>query len=577
MPLHGRNPDPAWRWRLLAILLILVSSALHIAYLAHDCPLDLAPDEAHYWDWSRHLDWSYYSKGPLVAVLIRGSCEMFGGWSDSVCGSPMIAIRLPAVACGALLLASLYVLTVQTLRSEKLAAGVVALALTLPPVAAGASLMTIDSPYTACWGWALVAGHRAAVRGSAWAWPIAGLIVGIGILAKYTMILWLPSMALFLLSIRAATVRERAPAPLRSRLRQILAGSLPAGFWTAAAVAALCSLPILIWNAQHGWVTFRHVGWQAGVQQREGVHWLGPLAFVGGQAALLLGWWFVAWAGAMWAYRPWKAGSGPQAAGRKEEHSSVLTAHCPLPAAHYLWWMSVPTFAVFLLASFKSTGQLNWAVTAYLGGLVLAAAWLADQCRSPRPGVRRLARLATVTTCALGLALIIAVHLPMAARPILLSISGPATPSRPFPLRRFDPTCRLRGWRTLATEVDRIRDDLRASGTEPIVAGTNWALPGMLGVYGAGHPTVYSFGLHSGDRHSQYDFWRPNPVADPEAFLGRTFVIVGGLSPAVMQAFMAVEMSREVIYAEGGYPVAAWCVSVCHGFRGFDSVPGRPY
>src|SRR5439155_6901978 len=127
-------------------------------------------------------------------------CELFAPWSESVCGSPMIAVRLPAVVCGALLLASLYVLTVQTLRSEKLAAGVVALALTLPPVAAGASLMTIDSPYTACWGWALVAGHRAAVRGSAWAWPLAGLLVGVGILAKYTMVLWLPSMALFLIA-----------------------------------------------------------------------------------------------------------------------------------------------------------------------------------------------------------------------------------------------------------------------------------------------------------------------------------------------------------------------------------------
>src|SRR4051794_29489496 len=151
------SPEPVWPWRLLAVALILASAALHVGYLTHDCPLDLAPDEAHYWDWSRHLDWSYYSKGPLVALLIRGSCELFGPWSEAVCGSPMVAIRLPAILCGALLLTSLYVLTVQTLRNEKLAATVVALALTLPPVVAGASLMTIDAPYTACWGWALVA------------------------------------------------------------------------------------------------------------------------------------------------------------------------------------------------------------------------------------------------------------------------------------------------------------------------------------------------------------------------------------------------------------------------------------
>src|SRR6266581_2815847 len=102
------SPSRSWLWPLLIVAFVFSSVGLRIAYLAYDCPLDLAPDEAHYWDWSRHLDWSYYSKGPLVALLIRGSCELFGPWSESVCGSPMIAVRLPAVACSALLLASLY-------------------------------------------------------------------------------------------------------------------------------------------------------------------------------------------------------------------------------------------------------------------------------------------------------------------------------------------------------------------------------------------------------------------------------------------------------------------------------------
>ena len=84
--------ESKWLWRIIAALLILVSGAAHLRYLAHDCPLDLAPDEAHYWQWSRHLDASYYSKGPLVAWLIRASCELLG---DNV-----LAVRLPAVICG---------------------------------------------------------------------------------------------------------------------------------------------------------------------------------------------------------------------------------------------------------------------------------------------------------------------------------------------------------------------------------------------------------------------------------------------------------------------------------------------
>src|SRR5438046_10009583 len=93
-----------WRWRAMAALLIVGAAVLHGVYLANNCPLDLAPDEAHYWDWSRHLDWSYYSKGPLVAYLIRAGCALAGVWSRSLTASDMLAVRLPAVMCGSLLL-----------------------------------------------------------------------------------------------------------------------------------------------------------------------------------------------------------------------------------------------------------------------------------------------------------------------------------------------------------------------------------------------------------------------------------------------------------------------------------------
>jgi hypothetical protein len=535
--MHASDSPPSenrWLWRGLAAALILLSSALHVAYLAHDCPLDLAPDEAHYWDWSRHLDWSYYSKGPLVALLIRGSCALFGPWSEALTGSQVLAVRLPAIACGVLLLVSLYTLTVQALGRERLAFAVVALALTLPPVVAGSTLMTIDAPYTACWGWALVFGHAAAVRNRAWAWPLAGLAVAVGILAKYTMVLWLPSLGLFLL-----TSREHRRLLLRP------------GFWVMTAVAALGGLPILYWNARNGWVTFRHVGWQAGVEQRAGWRWLGPLGFVGEQFGLLLGFWFVTWAAALWAYRPWRTAD----AGRR-----------------YLWWLSVPTFGLFLVASLKTSGQLNWPVTAYLSGAVLAAAWLGERLHAPRPGARRSVRLGVAGACLLGLALIVTMHYPALARPLLLAVAGPPTDANPMPLRRFDPTCRLRGWRELGEEIDRARARVRAGGEEPVLAGSMWTTPGLIGFYCDGHPTVHSFGLVVGDRRSQYDFWRPNPLWDPELYRGRTFVLVGEFPPSLFAAFEAVEMPKEVRYAEGGQTVAVWRVMVARGYRGFGPV-----
>src|SRR3954462_3694345 len=114
----ARQPD--WVCRVLAATLVLAAACGHLAYLALDCPLDLSPDEAHYWDWSRHLDWSYYSKGPLVALLVRLSCWSLGPWATALTGNEMLAVRLPAVVCGSLLLVSVYVLTVQVYRRESL-------------------------------------------------------------------------------------------------------------------------------------------------------------------------------------------------------------------------------------------------------------------------------------------------------------------------------------------------------------------------------------------------------------------------------------------------------------------------
>ncbi len=531
----------AWPWHLASVLLILASAGLHAAYLAVDCPLDLAPDEAHYWHWSRHLDWSYYSKGPLVAYLIRAGCELAGGVSEAWTGSAMFAVRLPAVVCGALLLLGLHTLTVQVFGSARLGAAVVAAVLTLPVVSAGATLMTIDSPYTCCWGWALVLVHRAVFGRSAWAWPAAGVVIGLGILAKYTMVLFVPSVALFLL-----TSREHRRLLLRP------------GFWGMAAVAGLGCLPVLWWNVRNDWVTFHHVGSLAGVRQAVPAwHWHGPFVYFATQGGLLLGFWFVAWAAAMVAHRPGAEGDA---------------------GVRYLWWTSATTFGVFLAFSVKTAGgEPNWPVTAYLSGLVLTAAWLARRLKTGPLGYRRTTAAGLAAACLLGVALTAALHRSDLIYPILERLAGAPTDRQPFPLRRLDPTCRLRGWRTLAAEVDRVRGELRGAGVEPVLAGSGWTYPGEVAFYCAGHPIVYSVGPALGDRHSQYDLWRPNPIADAQAFLGRTFVVVGVWSPALRQAFDEVEAPREVVHREGGRPVAGWSVTVCRGFRGFPGHAATRY
>ncbi|MBC7667769.1 MAG: 4-amino-4-deoxy-L-arabinose transferase, partial [Gemmatimonadaceae bacterium] len=53
----------AWR---LTLVLVGVLTILRVVAL-FTTPLELYPDEAQYWLWSRHLDFGYFSKPPMIA------------------------------------------------------------------------------------------------------------------------------------------------------------------------------------------------------------------------------------------------------------------------------------------------------------------------------------------------------------------------------------------------------------------------------------------------------------------------------------------------------------------------------
>src|SRR3954451_9678719 len=70
---------------------VLLTAALTLARLiaVFRTPLELYPDEAQYWLWSRALAFGYYSKPPLIAWAIRATTA-FGGDAEAW-------VRLPAV------------------------------------------------------------------------------------------------------------------------------------------------------------------------------------------------------------------------------------------------------------------------------------------------------------------------------------------------------------------------------------------------------------------------------------------------------------------------------------------------
>src|SRR5262245_44983670 len=230
------TPTAGRRVGLQVAAILAVLTAVRLAFLIWG-GLDLSPDEAHYWEWSRRLDLSYYSKGPLIAYLIAGLTFVFG--------TSAFAIRLGAVGLSLVGAWALYRLGRDVYgRPEPGALAVVGLQLT-PLVWAGSLITTIDPPFIVIWTLGLWAAHRALGSGSTGAWLLVGLAIGVGSLAKYAMLFALPGLVLFL-----SLAPERRPSLRASRL--LLAG-----------LVALATLaPVLIWNARVGWVSARHVASQ---------------------------------------------------------------------------------------------------------------------------------------------------------------------------------------------------------------------------------------------------------------------------------------------------------------------------
>ena len=181
-----------------ALLISLLGLSLfRIYYITHGV-IDLVSDEAHYWEWSRRLDLSYYSKGPMIAYLIALGTAIFG---DNVFG-----IRIMAVVSSALSSIFLYLLG-KKLFDERTGVAAAVLMQIVPLYSAYGVLFTIDSPFIFFWVLSLYLFWKAINRDALSVmsnelkenahhalrithyglWLLLGISIGFGLLTKYTM------------------------------------------------------------------------------------------------------------------------------------------------------------------------------------------------------------------------------------------------------------------------------------------------------------------------------------------------------------------------------------------------------
>lgn len=380
----------AWsRGTLLLLAALLGLGALRAAtVLASGAGLHV--DEAQYWDWSRSLQWGYYSKPPAMAALIAASTAAFG---DSLLG-----VRVLAMVCW--LLASLVMWRLGATMGSEPAGRWAALCLAATPASGLLGLVaTTDAPLMLCWSLLMFAVWRAlqASQPSPW-WCAAGLALGAGLLAKYTMaaawlsLIWLVAM---------------------TRRRQDLRG-----LGACSALALLLLSPNLAWNAANDWPTLRHtaeitVG--AAAPSRSLLASAGALSeYVAGQL-LLAGPVLVALIILLWR----RGVAVPAQAGGAQ----------PGDPAHFALAFALPLLGIGLLQALNARTQMNWTAPALLG-VCLWVGWRAVAAAAPR----RWLVISTIVGVALA---------------SLLATAGDLrrfVPVRTASERPWDAWARMRGW-----------------------------------------------------------------------------------------------------------------------------------
>ncbi len=374
---------------MLAVLVIGAVLSCYRAWAYWVSGLDLSVDEAQYWYWAQHPAWGYFSKPPLLAWLITAS--------TAVCGDGALCVKAPALVLYPVTAAGVCLIAME-LYGRRVGIAAATAFLLLPGISLSAMIVSTDVPLLLCWTWAMLT-LLLAERTGRWRWWIAcAVIVGFGLLAKYTMLF-------FLLGAGGWMGRR-------------LISARP---WVAASIAVAIFGPHLLWNSEARYATVQHTLHIA--------HWstLGTRLDLGE-----LGEFVVAQIGIL----------GPMLA--LIVGALILIGRPPDPAhgsrsgaTRLVAWFSLPLLGAMALQALFARANGNWAAPA----IVALTIWLVGEACTR--GWQRSLRAGVLLNAAV---MLVAYHYHALAAAFDVELT-----------RRTDPYLRVEGWREAAAAVTRLR------------------------------------------------------------------------------------------------------------------------
>ncbi len=204
--------------------------AMAIFVLIYNAFLPAHPDETYYWQWGRHLALSYYDGPPLTAYCIRMITGIFG--------SNAFTLKLTAVL---FMLGTCYFMYRLASKMFNARTGWIALIimLFLPITQAGFVITTLDPTLIFFWTLTLYFFYLAITTEKNHYPYLTAMAIGLTLLAKYSGILLVPALGLFLL------LRKRNEFS-------------KASWYVGLVIALLIFSPVIIWNWQLDWAPFSY-------------------------------------------------------------------------------------------------------------------------------------------------------------------------------------------------------------------------------------------------------------------------------------------------------------------------------
>ncbi len=427
------------KYRNIILAFSIIGLIFHVWWIAGK-HLPLNSEEAQYWLWSKHPDWSYYSKPPLIAYVNYLFTKLLGNTEFGIrFFTVIVRFSLPLIH---------YNLAKALFKNTKIAFWASITLFAMPHYYYVSTVFTTDTLLLFFWPLCMLYSWDAIQKNNWKYWILSGLALGLGIISKYTMILWVPSFIFAAFCMNKKILKN-------PRL------------YVALFIAFIICIPMLYWNITQRSVGAKHIFGLMGMYKPHAdfIHSvLKVLAYIGGQILCVTPFLVPV---VYTIFRKW----------------SNKTLGKDTQAVNFLIIPLLITWGLFLVLS-PQKNEINWSFFAFTSlPLLIGYSFFHFFSKKSRH-----------ILLALNFFLILLVLFPSAFDKAGLGSIYPP---------RVDLFHRQAGWEELGEDVSVILKENRNNKT--FIFSDSYHIASELAFYVEGQPQTYC--INTGRRMNQFDLW----------------------------------------------------------------------